>query len=150
MKRINLGCGNRPMKDMINVDWDESCNPDIVANLDEKLPFEDNSIDYVYSSHVIEHIKDVFHFMYEIWRICKNGAKVDIIAPNCTDIYGSIMPDHVRFIRLRYFEYWEPKEKTINPTENYSKVTKGAIFNTIQEGTLDELRQLFFKLEVIK
>ena len=36
---------------------------------DKKLPFEDNQFDFVYASHVIEHVEDVSYFMREIQRI---------------------------------------------------------------------------------
>ena len=72
--RVNLGSGNRPLKDFINVDRDESCKPDIIADFDKRLPFETDSVDHVYCSHVIEHVKDIFHFMHEIWRICNQDA----------------------------------------------------------------------------
>ena len=65
---LNLGRGNRPgdtKLGWINVDKDETCNPDIVRDLDQGLPFNTNSADYVRASHVIEHVDDVFFFMYE-------------------------------------------------------------------------------------
>ena len=40
---------------------------------DKKLPFEDNQFDFVYASHVIEHVDDVSYFMREIQRISKQG-----------------------------------------------------------------------------
>ena len=40
---------------------------------DKKLPFEDNQFDFVYASHVIEHVEDVSYFMREIQRISKQG-----------------------------------------------------------------------------
>lgn len=37
------------------------------------LPFKDNQFDFVYSSHVIEHVEDVSYFMKEIQRISNQG-----------------------------------------------------------------------------
>ena len=37
------------------------------------LPFKDNQFDFVYASHVIEHIEDVSHFISELQRITKRG-----------------------------------------------------------------------------
>jgi 2-polyprenyl-3-methyl-5-hydroxy-6-metoxy-1,4-benzoquinol methylase len=153
---VNLGSGNRPMSNCINVDRDKSCKPDIIADFDKKLPFKDNSVDYVYTSHVIEHVTDIFHFMYEIWRICKHGAEVHIVAPNFNYAYWSIQPNHVRFIRPAYFESWDPDWthrgccKDFKPTMNHSSETKGAEFITFQEGTLNEQKELWFKLHVVK
>ncbi len=40
---------------------------------DKKLPFEDNSFDFVIASHVIEHIDDFSFFLNEIQRVSKKG-----------------------------------------------------------------------------
>ena len=56
MKKINLGCGWRNFgKDWIHIDGGD------YPHLDSKdifnLPYEDNSIDLIYASHVIEYFK---------------------------------------------------------------------------------------------
>jgi len=74
---LNLGSGNRKRpteKGWINLDIDKTCNPDIVRNLDKGLPFDTNSVDGIYCSHIVEHVEDIFYFMYEIWRVCKPNA----------------------------------------------------------------------------
>ena len=37
------------------------------------LPFKDNHFDFVFASHVIEHVEDVAYFIKEIQRISKKG-----------------------------------------------------------------------------
>ncbi len=39
----------------------------------KKLPFEDNTFDFVIASHVIEHIEDISFFLKEIQRISNKG-----------------------------------------------------------------------------
>ena len=39
----------------------------------KKLPFEDNTFDFVIASHVIEHIEDITFFLKEIQRISNKG-----------------------------------------------------------------------------
>jgi len=39
----------------------------------EKLPFKDNEFDFVFSSHVVEHIKNVELFISELERVGKKG-----------------------------------------------------------------------------
>ena len=43
----------------------------LIENKD--LPFEDNQFDFVYASHVIEHVEDVLIFIKELQRISKQG-----------------------------------------------------------------------------
>jgi len=155
MKRLlNLGSGNRPGNKKlgwINIDVDPSHNPDIVRDLDKCLPFDDNSIDQVRASHVIEHVEDVFHFMYEIWRVSKHGELVEIICPRpLAEV--SVYPNHKRWIKEKYFTYWTPNQ---NRTYDYLPVmnasdTKGAMFATIEETYVENDNALRFVLQVIK
>jgi len=150
--KINLGSGNRKLDNWINIDSDKSTNPDIIADLNKKFPFKDNSVSTIYCSHVIEHVDDVLDFMYEIWRVCKHGAEILILAPSCHYLYGAIAPHHKRFIRPKYFEIWTPPELHPNKhiTENWTTVTKGARFETMYEETFNEGRELKFILKVNK
>ena len=145
--KLNLGSGNRKLKGWFNVDIDPTSKPDKIMDVNKEFPFKDNSVDQVRASHLIEHVDDVFLFMYEIWRVCKKGAKIEIIAPNFSYTYWSIQPQHKRFIRLKYFEQWDPNYFGV---ENYSFLTKGAKFITKNEGAFNEDRELGFILEVIK
>ena len=48
-------------------------NKKFVLVKDKDLPFKDNQFDFVFASHVIEHIEDVAYFIKEIQRISKRG-----------------------------------------------------------------------------
>jgi len=54
---------------------------DIVANGDD-LPFKDNTVDFVISSHVIEHFYDPIKTIEEWLRVVKPGGYIYIIAPH--------------------------------------------------------------------
>jgi len=54
---------------------------DVVASGDA-LPFEDNSVDFVVSSHVIEHFYDPVKTMKEWLRVVRPGGYVYVIAPH--------------------------------------------------------------------
>jgi len=149
---LNLGSGNRPgdrNMGWINVDIDEGCNPDVIRDLDKGLPFDSNSVDYVRASHIIEHIDDVFFFMYEIWRVSKPGGIVEIIAPNHAHLM-SIYPNHKRFIRPQYFEMWRPDWDSINAVMNVSQETFGAMFISLREEIIENSGAIRFILKVIK
>jgi len=149
---LNLGSGNRPgdaKLGWVNVDIDKECNPDEVRNLDKGLPFDTNSADYVRASHVIEHVDDVFFFMYEIWRVSKHGGIVEIIAPNHAHLM-SIYPNHKRFIRPQYFDMWAPNGGEINAVMNYEQETFGAMFISLSEEIVENSGAIRFVLKVIK
>ena len=48
-------------------------NKKFVIIKDKDLPFKDNEFDFVFASHVIEHVEDVAYFIKEIQRISKKG-----------------------------------------------------------------------------
>lgn len=149
---LNLGSGNRKLpqnEGWINIDYDESMRPDIIRDLDNGLPFDTNSVSGIHASHVIEHVKDVFYFMYEIWRVCKPDTVVEIIAPNHASP-TSIYPNHLRFIRPNYFEFWVPRELYCNPVMNCYKETMGAEFISLQETVIENGTAIRFLIQVIK
>lgn len=53
----------------------------LVANGDD-LPFKDNTLDYVLSSHNIEHYFDPVQALKEWWRVIKPGGYIVVIVPH--------------------------------------------------------------------
>jgi SAM-dependent methyltransferase len=54
----------------------------IVSDLNEAFPFEDETFDLVHANQVIEHVKDVDHFVSEIIRVLKAGGVAVISTEN--------------------------------------------------------------------
>lgn len=80
--KVEIGGGDRARGDgFINVDMLESA--DVVHDLNvTPWPFDDESVDEVYSSHCIEHVDCHATFVREVARICKIGAAVEIRCPD--------------------------------------------------------------------
>ena len=56
--KLNLGCGDKILPGYINVDVMESrrgLKPDVICDLHQLTPFENDSADEILSVHVIEH-----------------------------------------------------------------------------------------------
>lgn len=100
--KLNLGSGFKKYPGYTNVDFDKSCSPDIVCNLESDVwPFEDNSITNVTAHHILEHLGEgYFHFMQEMYRVCSNGAKIDIIVPHHRHDNFANDPTHRRPITI--------------------------------------------------
>jgi len=82
--KVQLGPGQKNYIDgWINVDANIlTCNPDIWADLKNKLPFRNDSVDFIYSHHFIEHLPNLqFHFN-EMFRCLKKGGKIRVGGPN--------------------------------------------------------------------
>lgn len=80
--KIDIGCGNNKMEGFTGIDLDEKTNPDIVASALD-LPFADNSVDEVYSAHLVEHFnpQEAQQFFNEVYRVlkksCRAAMKID-------------------------------------------------------------------------
>lgn len=73
--KVDVGCGKLKLDGFIGVDIDSKCDADIVASATD-LPFEDNSVDEIYSSHLGEHLtpEQLEKFFSEVYRILKPDA----------------------------------------------------------------------------
>lgn len=98
--KVNLGCGYNKYAGYVNVDHDAKCNPDIVADLEERLPFEDNSVDEIIMFHVLEHlgqdVKIYFNIWKELYRILKHDGEIKITVPHWNHENFHHDPTHVR------------------------------------------------------
>jgi predicted O-linked N-acetylglucosamine transferase (SPINDLY family)/cephalosporin hydroxylase len=104
--RLDLGCGTNKSENFVGVDIHPGSKADIIADLNQRFPFPDSSVDEVRAHDSIEHLSDKIHTMQEIWRICKPGAKVDIRVPS-TDGRGAFQdPTHVSFWNINSFLYY--------------------------------------------
>lgn len=81
LKKVELGCGKYKLEGYIGVDRYELPGVDVVCDLNGPFPFEDSSIDVIWACHSLEHLSNIEHTMNEIYRICKHGAIVQILAP---------------------------------------------------------------------
>ena len=63
--RLNIGAGQTHIPGYINIDI--SSKADITLDLGtDKLPFEDDSVDVVFSYHTLEHVPDYLFALSEI------------------------------------------------------------------------------------
>lgn len=99
--RLNLGCGDKKLPGWINVDKVPACAPDEVVNLEQfPWPWPDNSVDEVLLSHVLEHLgaaTDVYlNIIKELYRVCRDDAKITIVVPHPRHDHFLGDPTHVR------------------------------------------------------
>jgi len=110
--RLNLGCGNFPMKGFINVDQFESVHPDLLADATD-LPYGPNSVDEIYCGHMLEHLSwdEGQAALRHWWTVLKPGAELSIVVPDF-DVLGKA-----------YFDKPSPEElKKLNDYFMYSYV----------------------------
>lgn len=101
--RLNLGCGFNKRDGFHNVDKFEDCSPDEVVDLEQfPWPWPNDSVDEIFLTHVLEHLgatSDVyFNVIREMYRVCRDGAKVTITVPHPRHDSFINDPTHVRIV----------------------------------------------------
>ena len=82
--RLNLGSGNLSVEGYLSVDARELSNVDIVADI-SKLPYEKESVDEIFSAHLIEHFtrQRMEKELLPYWRsLLKTGGTFRVIFPD--------------------------------------------------------------------
>jgi predicted SAM-dependent methyltransferase len=104
MIKLHLGCGRNVLGGWINTDLDMVKFPSKVKHLDvtdkfviggkgeDDIIIDDNSVDYVFSEHMIEHLtyQEGKFMLEECFRVLKVGGKIRISTPDLKfliDIY---------------------------------------------------------------
>ena len=115
--KLNLGCGNKKIQGYINADNSEYCNPDILLDLENvPYPFASDSADEIRMKSVLEHMpvnpKKFFVILKEIYRICKNSAKLYIECPHPFHRWQIVdfthqKPIHIEGLQMLDKEYCE-------------------------------------------
>lgn len=75
--KIQFGCGNHKLNNWVNLDLPE-------CDVTLPLKFQDQSVDFVFHEHLIEHLDEVdgFNFMNECYRILKQGGVMRVSCPS--------------------------------------------------------------------
>jgi predicted SAM-dependent methyltransferase len=106
--KLHLGCGNQHLTGWINVDIISSA--DVVHDLTKPLPFENNSIEYIFNEHFIEHLTydQGKKFLEECYRVLIPNGILRISTPNLDWVITCYIEN-----RLEEWQNvgWRPKTK---------------------------------------
>lgn len=86
--KLNLGCGANKLVGYINIDIDNSLEPDQVIDFRVGLPFENGSVEKIVMYHVIEHIEKRYRedMLKEFHRVLQPNGTLVISYPEFTKI----------------------------------------------------------------
>jgi hypothetical protein len=81
--RLDIGCGKTTPEGWIGIDAIDFGQKH-VHDVRQGIPYADDSVDEVRSSHFVEHLtgSERIAFFNELWRVMKNGATAMIVTPN--------------------------------------------------------------------
>jgi len=100
MLKLDLGCSKSKKESFLGVDMDPKSDAEFIWDLEKGLPFLNNSmVDEIYCRHVLEHIDNIILLIKEIYRVCKDGATVQLIVPE-KDSNSAYELEHKRYFSL--------------------------------------------------
>ncbi len=91
--RLNLGCGQRTIDGWQNLDFHTQSSDVIQCNLLDGIPYDDESAQVIYHSHVLEHFtkKDGINFIQECFRVLAPGGIIRVVIPDLEEIARSYL-----------------------------------------------------------
>jgi hypothetical protein len=132
--RLDLGCGAFKREGYIGIDnyhsqtqWQaHESKIDLNWDLMQGIPFADNSVAAIYTSHFLEHV-DMDFILREMYRVAEPSAAIHIVVPYANSAEG-MYPGHVNFLTEKYFEkntLFQTSFRNINyrfdPTDDWSE-----------------------------
>jgi len=93
MMKLKIGSVEKK-KGFVHLDVDSKARPDVIADA-ERMPFPDNTFDYILADSVLEHM-DMFLGMKEIHRVSRNGTVVEIWMPHWSSHHAWAHLQHKR------------------------------------------------------
>ena len=100
--RLNLGSGTDPFPGWVNIDMCSFPGVDLVHDLTEALPLEDESVDAIFTAHTLEHISyRLASFAVADWmRVLRIGGRIQIMVPNLEYLVEQYVTSNVHYLQL--------------------------------------------------
>lgn len=117
-----IGCGSNRTKKLsvpsrpgwaglVTLDYEARHNPDVIHDLHNPLPFDDNSADEIHAYECLEHVgqqgdyKFFFRQFSDFWRVLKDGGVLFGTVPLPTSVWAWGDPSHTRVIPKESFVF---------------------------------------------
>lgn len=166
MVKLNVGSNTVSLNGWTNIDINAHAGVTIIHDARNKFPFEDNSVDFIFSEHFIEHLTadEALNFFKECYRMLKPGGVVrtstfciDDIMKMCSSdqswdeyskIYlGGIFKDYTRIEFLNLCIYEGTMHKWMFNANELERLQRLSGFNNInkpeiKQSTYSELQNL--------
>jgi SAM-dependent methyltransferase len=111
--RLNVACGMQKITstdewETVNIDSNRNCQPDLVCDVLQGLPYKNDSADEIVAEHFIEHLDghEFIRFFNDCHRVLKTGGVLKIKAPHRQGKWAWIDPTHKRFLDEYSFDFF--------------------------------------------
>lgn len=124
---LDLGCGTRKRPGYIGIDRVAFSGVDIVCDAEKGIPLKDDCVNAVYANYFLEHVGDLILLFQELYRVCSNGAKLELIVPYYASVNAFKDPTHKHFFTEETFRYfsadkWYGSDYSINTNFRVVKI----------------------------
>ena len=125
--KLNLGCGERWKDGFINVD---AFNPaDMIVDLNSfPWPWEDNTVDEIYSRGCFEHLQDFNAALREAHRVLKPGGRLQIIVPHFRNPQAAWPQQHIHQFSIYTFTHHLSQSNEYSGNPPFSTVSVRHIY----------------------
>ena len=84
---LHLGCGPKYLQGFVNIDANPLQKIDLWLDVRNGLPFRSDSVDSIYSTHVLEHLypDELKNVLCESARVLKRGCGMRIVVPSLSN-----------------------------------------------------------------
>lgn len=103
-KILDIGCGDCPYEPIFRtygceyIGCDIAGNPDLIIQIEKKIPLPDNSFDCIVSFQVLEHVWNLDWYLGECYRLLKPGGWL-LLSTHGNWLYHPIPGDYRRWTR---------------------------------------------------
>jgi SAM-dependent methyltransferase len=113
----DIGCGTtKQVPWAVGLDNVAQPGVDVVANVDDGLPFETASLDHVFAVHILEHVRDMVAVMAELHRVLRPSGLLHVLCPHWRHVNAAADPTHVRAIDALTFRWFcQPARADVRP-----------------------------------
>jgi len=107
--KLHIGCGKNYFNGWINIDNNSDNNIlklDLNLDLRNSLPFRDDSADFIYNEHFLEHLTaaEGLKALIEFRRVLKPGGVLRIAMPDLKDIINLYLNDNWKSDCAEFFQ----------------------------------------------
>jgi predicted SAM-dependent methyltransferase len=114
--KLNVGCGKVKLDGWVNIDIESGA--DLVLDVRKGLPFNQNSVDFIYNEHFIEHLtfEEGRKILQNFHRCLKKGGVLRVATPD------------LDYVIQKYAYNWKEQEWLSRPAYQFIK-TRGQMIN---------------------